>query len=46
MQFARTLGPRTIITLAAVGAFAVAVLLTKDAKDKPSDSKDKPPGDK
>jgi drug/metabolite transporter (DMT)-like permease len=39
LQVARSLGPRTIITLAAVGAFVAGILLTSP-KDKP------PPQDK
>ena len=39
LQVARSLGPRTIITLAAVGALAAGFLLTssKPANDKPPD---------
>ena len=36
LQVARSLGPRTIITLAAVGAFVAGILLT-GSKDKPTD---------
>jgi hypothetical protein len=36
LQVARSLGPRTIITLAAVGAFVAGLVLT-GSKDKPPD---------